>query len=154
MGVRTRGDHALVHRWCVDEGGIGTVLVAVVVGQRAGACDDGRSGVGGGTDYGQVTSAGVLPVVVGFGVLRARRAGRCGPVLWAGPTRRISVRVVGAPRLTRGGVAVGAHARADAKWPATAGQMHSTRPQYGQTGTMVVMCVNMPCRSQDSVRTG
>ncbi|WP_157855865.1 hypothetical protein [Streptomyces aureocirculatus] len=37
--------------------------------------------------------------------------------------------------------------------PTTPGQMHSTRPQYGQTGTMVVMSVNMPCRSQDSVRT-
>ncbi|MFD9884745.1 hypothetical protein ACFWZT_25145 [Streptomyces alboflavus] len=152
--MRTRDDLGLVHRWCVDEGGIGTVLGAVVVGQRSGVPDDGRSGVGGGTDYGQVAEAVVLLVVVGCGVLGARRAGRWDPVRRAGPTRRISVRVVGAPRLTRGGVAVGAHARADAKWPATAGQMHSTRPQYGQTGTMVVMRVNMPCRSQDSVRTG
>ncbi len=28
--------------------------------------------------------------------------------------------------------------------PPTAGQMHSTRPQYGQTGTMVVMPCTMP----------
>ncbi|MFD0416010.1 hypothetical protein [Streptomyces sp. NPDC127108] len=113
--MRTRVDRGLVHRWCVDEGGIGTVLGAVVVGQRSGVRDDGGSGVGGGTDYGQVAGAGVLLVAVGVGVLRARGAGRWDPVRWAGPTRRISVRVVGAPRLTLGGVAVGAHARADAK---------------------------------------
>ncbi|GHC51397.1 hypothetical protein GCM10010349_16530 [Streptomyces flavofungini] len=125
----------------------------------SGVPDDGRSCVGGGTDYGQTAVAVVLLAAVGgtvrgAGVRRARGAGWWDPVRWAGPTRRINVRVVGAPRLTRGGVTVDAHARADAKWPATAGQMHSTRPQYGQTGTMVVMRVNMPCRSQDSVRTG
>ncbi|WJV50377.1 hypothetical protein [Streptomyces flavofungini] len=113
--MRTRGDQGPVPRRCVDEGGIGTVLGAVVVGQRSGVRDDGGSGVGGGTDYGQVAGAGVLLAVVGSGVRGARGTGRWGPVRWAGPTRRISVRVVGAPRLTRGGVTVGAHVRADAK---------------------------------------